>query len=583
MVSFRPFTRYFSLLARYLKPQWGKVLLMSALLLISIGLQLYNPKVLGDFINATLQQGIGKGLVWLALLYLLVSFLNQGASVVSEYLCEKVAWTATNELRADLLAHVLTLDQTFHKQHTQGELLERIDGDVNDLSNFFSKFLVHMLFHLLLLLGMLVVLASIDWRLGASMGGYCLLVVVALTWMRRPTVARWMVARQASAEFFGFLGESLAATEDIRANGGMSYVWRHFYNRFYRWYATTSHAGWSGASPWIISQALFALGRVLGLVLGAYLWSIGLASPGTVYLIFVYSSLLMQPLDQVQWQLQSLNQSESCIRRIEGLFATRTAIQDGPGAKPAMGALSVTFEHVAFGYSADEPVLKDMTFHLPAGHVLGIVGRTGGGKTTITRLLFRMYDPQSGTIRLNEVPLTDMRLNELRQRISLITQDVQLFNTTVRDNLTFFRRDITDEHIRLVLEEIGLLPWYASLPQGLETMLGTGGEGLSAGEAQLLAFARVFLTKPDIVVLDEASSRLDPLTERLMGQAMGKLFANRTGIIIAHRLETLQHVDDILVIDNGEVLEAGSRAELAQNPGSHFARLLQHVDGAIYA
>lgn len=582
-MSLQPFKRYFDLFACYLRPQWGKVLLMSVLLLISIGLQLYNPKVLGDFINVTLQQGPGQSLTWLALLYLLVSFLNQGTTVVSEYLCEKVAWTATNRLRADLLAHVLTLDQAFHKQHTQGELLERIDGDVNDLSNFFSKFIVHMLFHLLLLLGILLVLTSIDWRLGASMGGYCLLVIVALTWMRRPSVARWVVARQASADFFGFLGESLAATEDIRANGGMNYVWRHFYNCFYRWYATTSHAGWSGASPWIISQALFALGRVLGLVLGAYLWSIGLASPGTVALIFVYSSLLMQPLDQVQWQLQDLNKSESCIRRIGGLFATRPAIQDGPGAKPTAGALSVTFEQVAFGYSADEPVLKDVTFHLPAGRILGIVGRTGGGKTTVTRLLFRMYDPQSGTIRLNEVPLTEMRLGELRQRISLITQDVQLFNASVRDNLAFFRRDVTDEQILAVLEEIGLQPWYASLPQGLETMLGAGGAGLSAGEAQLLAFARVFLTNPDLVVLDEASSRLDPLTQKLMEQGMAKLFANRTGIVIAHRLETLQRVDDILVIEDGEILETGPRADLARNPDSHFARLLQHVDGAIYA
>lgn len=582
-MSLRPFKRYFGLLARYLKPQWGNVLLMSVLLLISIGLQLYNPKVLGDFINATLQQGFAQSLAWLALLYLLVSFLNQGATVVSEYLCEKVAWTAINELRADLLAHVLTLDQAFHKQHTQGELLERIDGDVNDLSNFFSKFIVHMLFHLLLMLGLLVVLTSIDWRLGLSMGGYCLLVLVALAWMRRPSVARWVVARQASADFFGFLGESLAATEDIRANGGMNYVWRHFYDRFYRWYATTCHAGWSGASPWIISQALFALGRVLGLVLGAYLWSIGLASAGTVYLIFVYSSLLMQPLDQVQWQLQDLNKSESCIRRIGELFATRPAIQDGPGAKPAAGALSVTFEHVAFGYSADESVLKDMTFHLPAGRVMGIVGRTGGGKTTVTRLLFRMYDPQSGTILLNEVPLTEMRLGELRQRISLITQDVQLFDATVRDNLAFFRRDITDEQILAVLEEIGLLPWYASLSQGLETMLGAGSAGLSAGEAQLLACARVFLTNPDLVVLDEASSRLDPLTQRLMEQGMAKLFANRTGIVIAHRLETLQRVDDILVIENGEILEIGPRTDLANDPTSHFARLLQHVDGAIYA
>lgn len=582
-MSLRPFKLYFTLLARYLKPQWLKTLAMSFLLLASIGLQLLNPKILGNFIDATVQQGLSQALVWIALLFLLVSLLNQGASVVSAYLCENVAWTATNQLRTDLLAHVLTLDQAFHKSHTQGALIERIDGDVNDLSNFFSKFIVHMFFHLLLLLGMLIVLTSIDWILGVSMGVYCLLVVVALTWMRRPSVDRWVVARQASSEFFGFLGESLAATEDIRANGGISYVWRHFYDRFYRWYATTCHAGWSGATPWIISQALFAFGKVLGLILGAYLWSIGIASPGTVYLIFIYSSLLMQPLDQIQWQLQDLNKSVSCIRRIEELFATRSAIQDGPGASPAAGAISVTFEQVSFGYTKEESVLKDISFHLPAGRVLGIVGRTGGGKTTLMRLLFRLYDPQAGSICLNATPLAEMRLSDLRQRISLITQDVQLFDATVRDNLTFFNRAIKDEQILAVLADIGLLPWYQSLAKGLETQLGAAGEGLSAGEAQLLAFARVFLTNPDLVMLDEASSRLDPFTEKRIEQGMEKLFAGRTGIVIAHRLETLQKVDDIIVIKDGRILEAGSRAELAGNPHSHFARLLRHNEGAIYA
>jgi ABC-type multidrug transport system fused ATPase/permease subunit len=582
-VSKQPFTRYFALLARYLRPQLGSVILMSVLLLVSIGLQLANPKVLGIFIDTTREQGLSQSLLWLALLYLLVSFLNQGASVASAYLCEQVAWKATNDLRADLLTHVLSLDRAFHKSHTHGELIERIDGDVNDLSNFFSELIVHMLFHLVLLVGMLVVLSWIDWRLGVCMGLYCLIVVGVLTWMRRPSVERWVVAREASSSFFGFLGEYLSATEDVRANGGMGYIWRHFFQRFSRWYTTTCHAGWSGATPWIISQALFALGRVLGLVLGAYLWSIGLASAGTVYLIFVYSSLLMQPLDKIQWQLQDLNQSTSCIRRIEALLGTRSSMKDGKGTQPAAGPLAVTFEDVSFGYDDAEPVLQHISFHLPAGRLLGIVGQSGGGKTTMTRLLFRMYDPHSGVIRLNGVAHTEMKLQDLRRRIGLITQDVDLFRATVRDNLTFFDREVSDERVLQVLEEIGLLPWYQALPQGLDTMLGAGGEGLSAGEAQLLAFARVFLTNPDLVVLDEASSRLDPLTEKLLERGMERLFTGRSGIIIAHRLETLQHVDDILVLEHGTVVEAGRREDLANDPNSRFSHLLRTADGAIVA
>ncbi|GLV55555.1 helicase [Dictyobacter sp. S3.2.2.5] len=578
----RPFRRYFVLLARYLRPQWPTALLMSLLLLASIALQLINPKILGYFIDTTVSQGLSQGLMWAALLFLAFSLLNQGLSVASSYLCEKVAWTATNALRGDLLARVLTLDQGFHKSHTQGELLERIDGDVNDLSDFFSKFVVHMLFHLLLMAGMLVVLTTIDWMLGVSMGLYCLLVVVVLTWMRRTTVDRWVTARQASSEFFGFLGESLDAAEDVRGNGGMSYIWRHFYQHFYRWYSTTCQAGWSGATPWIISQALFTLGKVIGLVLAAYLWSIGIASPGTVYLIFVYSALLMGPLEQVQWQLQSLYQSESCIRRIDGLFKTTAAIQDGPGTHVlAPGAPVVSFEDVSFGYAPDEPVLDGVSFRLEAGRVLGIVGRSGGGKTTLSRLLFRMYDPQSGRVCINGVPLPELRVRDLRRRMSLITQDIQLFQASVRDNLTFFDRSIPDERIVEVLADVGLRDWYRALPQRLNTQLGANNYGLSAGEAQLLAFARVFLTQPDLVLLDEASSRLDPLTEQYIEQAVDKLFEGRTGIVIAHRLATLRRADDILVIENGRVLEAGPRLDLAANPDSHFARLLQHEMGGI--
>ncbi|WP_246035715.1 ABC transporter ATP-binding protein [Dictyobacter kobayashii] len=578
----RPFRRYFELLARYLRPQWLTTLLMVLLLLASIALQLINPRIPGYFIDTTVKQGLSQMLIWAALLFLAISLLNQGLAVVSSYLCEKVAWTATNALRSDLLAHVLTLDQAFHKSHTQGELLERIDGDVNDLSNFFSKFVVHMLFHLLLLLGMLAVLTTIDWILSVSMGLYCLLVIGALTWMRRPTVDRWVVARQASSEFFGFLGESLGAAEDVRGNGGMNYIWRHFYQRFYRWYSTTCHAGWSGATPWIISQALFTLGKVLGLVLAAYLWSVGIASPGTVYLIFVYSALLMQPLDQIQWQLQDLNQSEACIRRIDGLFQTRSAIQDGPGtATLAPGALAVSFEEVSFGYTKDEPVIQQISFQLAPGRVLGIIGRTGGGKTTLSRLLFRMYDPQCGRICVNDVPLPELRLRDLRRRMSLITQDIQLFQASVRDNLTFFDRSISDERILAVLAEVGLQTWYEALPEKLETKLGAGDHGLSAGEAQLLAFARVFLTQPDLVILDEASSRLDSITEQYIEKAVDKLFKQRTGIVIAHRLATIQRADDILVIKDGRILEAGPRVELAADPTSHFARLLQHESGRI--
>jgi len=271
-----------------------------------------------------------------------------------------------------------------------------------------------------------------------------------------------------------------------------------------------------------------------------------------------------------------LQQVEACIQRIEELLCIQPMIVDGQERAPlSPGATSVECRDVSFGYNEHELILHSLNFSLKAGKVLGIVGRTGSGKTTIARLLFRLYDPQTGEISIGGVPIRNTSLHMLGQRIGMVTQDVQLFQASVRDNLTFFDSSMQDEQIIAALNDVGLSAWYSALPQGLDTELGTNGEGLSAGQAQLLAFTRVLLTNPGLVILDEASSRLDPATEYILERATRKLFSGRTGVIIAHRLSTLLHVDEIMVLEDGRVLEYGSREALAGNPDSHFAHLLQ--------
>jgi ATP-binding cassette subfamily B protein len=225
--------------------------------------------------------------------------------------------------------------------------------------------------------------------------------------------------------------------------------------------------------------------------------------------------------------------------------------------------------------NAQFPALAGVSFALEPGAVLGVLGHTGSGKTTLTRLLFRLYDPRGGAVRLGGHDLRDLALADLRGRVGLVTQDVQLFQASVRDNLTFFDRRIGDAALAGVLGELGLRPWLEALPQGLDTPLLPGGRGLSAGQAQLLACARVFLRDPGLVVLDEASSRLDPATERLLERAFDRLLRGRTGIIIAHRLATVQRADQILILERGRVVEFGPRAALAADPGSRLSRLLR--------
>jgi ATP-binding cassette, subfamily B, bacterial len=256
-------------------------------------------------------------------------------------------------------------------------------------------------------------------------------------------------------------------------------------------------------------------------------------------------------------------------------------------ALPA-GALGVAFEQVSFQYDDDAEregaegqtpvgrlVLKDVSFALRPGRVLGILGRTGSGKSTLTRLLFRLYDPMAGTIRLDDTALPALPLSALRARVGLVTQDVQLFQASVRDNLTFFDSAVPDARLEQILRALGLWEWVCSLPGGLDAPLGSGGQGLSAGEAQLLAFARVFLKDPGLIILDEASSRLDPATEARMERAIDRLFTGRTGLVIAHRLKTVQRADEILILEDGRVVEFGARADLARDPHSRFYSLLQ--------
>jgi ATP-binding cassette subfamily B protein len=298
-------------------------------------------------------------------------------------------------------------------------------------------------------------------------------------------------------------------------------------------------------------------------------------SLGTIYVTYYYTTLLTQSLYVIGFQINQLQSATASIQRITELFYTRTSIIDGPGALLPIGPLPIKFDDVSFGYIPEKSVLQDLSFELHAGKTLGLLGRTGSGKTTLTRLLYRAYDVQRGSIQIGGVDVQQTTLYELRSRIGVVTQGVQLFHASIRDNLTFFDPSISDERLEQVIEDLHLARWYASLPDGLDTFISGGGVALSTGEAQLLAFARVFLQNPDLVILDEASSHLDPVTEKLIEGAIAQLLAGRTSIVIAHHLETIQSVDDIMILEDGCIGEYGDRRELAADPTSHFSQLLK--------
>jgi ATP-binding cassette subfamily B protein len=577
--------KYGRMLKKYLLPQRGRAAWMAILLLVSIGLQLINPQVIRYFLDtatatasATAEPaGSSRALLLAALVFITFALLQQAARLAASLASQRVSWAATNRLRADLVLHCLHLDMSFHKEHTPGEMIERIDGDANQLANFFSQFVVRLLGNGLLVLGILFMLLRENWLVGAGMVLYTILTLSVLGLIQRPATKRWAEARQASAEQFGYIEERISGAEDIRAAGAEGYALQRLYLLMRSFLIKGRAAFVVSTLTWNLTNLVYVFGYAAGLALGVYLFLQGEATLGTAYLIVYYVGMLAEPLQNIREQAQDLQQASASLERVQGLLDLQPLVQDHEQSisLPPDEALGVDFQNVTFGYGQGENILKNVSFTLQPGQVLGILGRTGSGKSTLTRLLFRLYDPIAGSIRLGGRDIRQVSLANLRTRVGMVTQDVQLFDASVRDNLAFFDPTKGEEQIREALHALSLWDWVESLPMGLETKLSAGNQGLSAGEAQLLAFARVFLKDPGLVVLDEASSRLDPVTEARMEKALDRLFAGRTALLIAHRLKTVQRADLILILENGHVVEFGPPQALASDPKTRFYSLLQ--------
>ena len=613
--------QYRYLLVKYLKPQWPRVLILAILILGSISLQLVNPQIMRRFVD-TIADGLAVGesgddLVWIGVLFFVVAVVQQIFGVLATYVGTNVSWLSTNRLRFDLAKHCLNLDMSFHNKRTPGEMITRIDNDTSALSRFFSQFLIRMVSQSLLLVGMLVLLFLEDWRVGVALTAFSLVALIIIWRLKNIAVPHWRAWSQASAALYGFLGERFNGVEDIRTAGAKSYVLNGFYKLMRTLMKISLKAGLMNNIMMNTTQVLFAVGNAIAFVIGAWLFLNDTITIGSVYIIFHYSAMLSGPIQNLALEAQSLQTAGGSVERIVEFLETESKLSANMNGGPvpknralSKSAPAVIFQNISFGYEAADDsetdkqrhqangrnnkqpnkkekvsVIRDVSFQLSPGRSLGLLGRTGSGKTTLARLIFRLYDPDLGTIRLGQegefLDISQLPLADLRKRIGLVTQNVELFNASVYDNLTFFDDTISETKILAVLRDLGLWDWYQSLPEGLNTKLSSGGKDLSAGQAQLLAFARIFLQDPGLVILDEASSRLDPATESLIDQAVKRLIEDRTTIIIAHRLSTIQSVDEIMIMADGRIQEHGDRALLANDPASRFNSLLQtdHKNG----
>ena len=560
-------------LYRYLVAHTGSLIVLSGLVLGSVGLQIYRPQAVRRFIDLAAAKAPILELVQIAVMYATATCFMHVMAGTASWLAAKIGWRVTNELRSDVFQHVLKLDIAYHRERMPGEMVERIDGDASSLSDLFAQFLVRAATALLSGVSVLILLWRENTKAGMVLTAVAL-VAAAILYSRRDTATEVARAeRESSGQLFGYIEERLTAMDDLRANGAGEHVMRGFYTLQRDWYLKSVHAWWRRSTLWLISSSISSAGLVAALGLGIGLYLGGAITIGTVYLFYSYMTMLEWPLEQISEQFQLLQRAKVGAQRISELLEIAPEVRDGGPAVLSRGPHAVEFQDVRFAYGQTE-VLKGISFRLEPGETLGIVGRTGSGKSTLVRLLARLLDPTAGRISIDAYELGSVATVSFRREVSLVTQSVHVLPGTLRDNITLFDRSISDSRIEEAIDSAGLRSFVRRYSLGLDTKLGSGGCGVSAGEEQLITYIRGLVNDPGLVILDEPSSRLDGATERLVAAAMERVLRGRTAIVIAHRPETIRRVDKLLVLDCGATVAFGRRDAIVESSDPRYRSAL---------
>ncbi|MGH8896157.1 MAG: ABC transporter ATP-binding protein [Egibacteraceae bacterium] len=580
---------HWRLLAELLRPQRRVLAVLAVGLAASGALPLAGPQLLRAFIDRAVAGASVARLLAIAAAYAVLGLLTQVATVGATYVATRVSWTVLNDLRERAAAHALRLELAYHAATQPGRLIERIDGDATAMSTFFTNFVIKVVSAGVTVAGALLLVAREDWRIGLAMAAFAAMAITVTALLRNRAVPQSTAERAAYSAVIGVVEEQLDGAEDVRALGAGPHALDRHERASGAFLSKVMVAARARVWIWVSTMGSFAAGGMLMLLAGEMLQRRGLVTVGTVFLLFQYTQVLRRPIELIAEQLQELQRAAAGAARMRTLLDTQPAMETSGRALLPAGALSVDFEGVEFCYAdvrgeppsgaggGDTPgrlVLRDVNLAVSPGQVVGLVGHTGSGKTTLARLSLRLADPTRGVVRVGGVDLRDVDADELRRRVAVVTQDVQLFTASVRDNLTLFDAAPPDAALADLLDGLGLGGWLHALPAGLDTVLGEDTQP-SAGQGQLLGLGRAFLRDPGLVLLDEASSRVDPATAALVERALDRLLAGRTAVVIAHRLRAVERADVVVVLEHGRIVETGARSALVADPASRFSALLR--------
>ena len=517
----------------------------------------------------------------LVLLLLLAVLLRLGLQGIQTFNVQAVGQRLTARIRNDLFAHAMALSLRFHDRTPVGKLLTRLTSDVDALAEVFGSGAVGVLADLVTLLVIAVTMISIEWRLGLLLLVSQVPVVLGILWLQgRYRKANYRV-REELSQLNADLQENLQGLEVVqmfrreatnsarfaqvttayREAVGGTILYDSAISAFIEWVALSAVAVVLALGGWMV------LGSAMGL--------------GTLTTFILYSQRLFDPLRQLAERFTQIQGGLTAVERIGELLEQPIEIADLPASERSAAAIQsgskrasageVIFDNVSFAYREDDPILTDLSFRIAPGEHVALVGPTGSGKTTVIRLLCRLYEPQRGRILLDGIDIRQLPIPTLRQRLGVVLQDTFLFSGNVADNLRLDAQISSDE-LQRICGELGLEPLLRRLPDGLATALRERGGNLSSGERQLLSVARVAIRDPSVLVMDEATAFMDPSTEATLQRDLARLLQQRTAIVIAHRLATVEASDRILVLRKGHLIEQGTHNQLRQ-AGGVYAQL----------
>jgi len=555
-------------LLSYLRPYKRQVLLAWLCLLGSGTFMLAQPKLVAWAVDLGLSGGRAPLLVVAALALLLAAVARGLFAFGQQYLGEWVSQRVAYDLRNRFYDHLQRLSFAYHDRQQTGELMARATQDVESVRWFILLGSLRLLFILLLLFASLLLMAITNWRLALVSWTFLPLIAWRSTVMTRSLHPLWLRVQEGQGRLGAILQESLTGIRVVRAFGREGYEGERFAREARGIYHNSYQASRVMAFNSPLMGGLWMLSLVATVWYGGLEIAQGRLSVGDLTAFVLYLTLLQMPVRSLGWILMVFARARSAGRRIFEVLDAQAAVKERPGARE-LGEVKghVRFQGVTFAYDAASPVLKGVDIDAPPGSIIALLGPTGSGKTTIVNLLPRFYDVSGGSITIDGVDIRDVTLASLRRAIGIVQQDVFLFSATIRDNIAYGAPEAGEEEIEAAAKAARIHDFIISLPQGYDTWVGERGITLSGGQKQRIAIARTILRNPRILILDDSTASVDPETEELIQEALGELMQGRTTFVIAHRLRTIKRADQILVLQDGRIVERGSHEELLRREG----------------